>query len=54
MKAYGKNVLTLKKPTRKLRIFDDAGNAVEADVIEFDNMKVFEFEGRGDYIVIMK
>jgi len=54
MKAFGKNVVSLKNLSREIQVFDEAGNQVETSVREFENKKVFEFEGRGDFTVVMK
>ncbi len=52
--AYGKNVLTFMNLSKGVQVTDEAGKAVNTETKQMDNLKYIDFEGRGDYLVVLK
>jgi hypothetical protein len=52
--AYGKNVLTFKNLDKKVRIISEKGKKQRTEKTKMDTFTYYEFEGRGDFSVILK
>ncbi len=53
IKAYGKNVLTFKNLSKKVKVLNSKGKSQKTVTIKMDNFTYIEFNGRGHFKVIL-